>query len=190
MQMLDLAPFRCVSCGFTLAAMTAVLPDRTTDRLFRHMAWANATLIEQLAQLPAEALTYSSPGSADWSVGQIVAHFASSSGFYVARLEGTDVPIRPAPPVTADDVRAIARLCAGSDSRLLELAALPDAMTTYVRDGKTIRRARSTILAQSIHHATEHRAQIAGALAAHGVFAIDLDELDVWSYSDAEGLGA
>jgi uncharacterized damage-inducible protein DinB len=66
---------------------------------------------------------------------------------------------------------------------------MPEAMTTYVREGRTIVRARSTILGQSIHHATEHRAQIADILSLHGVKAIDLDEMDVWAYSDAEGLG-
>jgi hypothetical protein len=50
-------------------------------------------------------------------------------------------------------------------------------------------RARSTVLGRSIHHATEHRAQIAGALVAHGITALDLDALDVWALGDAEGLG-
>jgi hypothetical protein len=45
------------------------------------------------------------------------------------------------------------------------------------------------VLGQSIHHATEHRAQIAGALVAHGIKALDLDALDVWALGDAEGLG-
>jgi len=51
-------------------------------------------------------------------------------------------------------------------------------------------RARSTILGQAIHHATEYRAQVAAALATHGIDAINLDALDLWAYSDAEGLGA
>jgi hypothetical protein len=38
--------------------------------------------------------------------------------------------------------------------------------------------------------ATEHRAQIAGALSTNGIDALDLDELDLWAYSNAEGLGA
>jgi hypothetical protein len=46
---------------------------------------------------------------------------------------------------------------------------------------------RSTILAQAIHHATEHRAQIAGALATNGNAAIDLDAIDLWEYADSEG---
>jgi len=37
---------------------------------------------------------------------------------------------------------------------------------------------------QAIHHATEHRAQIAGALAAHGITSVDLDAIDVWSLHD------
>lgn len=58
------------------------------------------------------------------------------------------------------------------------------------RDNPTLTRARSTVLGQSIHHATEHRAQIAGALVAHGVMALNLDDLDVWAFGDAEGVGA
>ena len=50
---------------------------------------------------------------------------------------------------------------------------------------------RWTLVNQAVHHATEHRAQIAGALAAHGIDAIDLDAIDVWTYqeilSDASG---
>jgi uncharacterized damage-inducible protein DinB len=37
-------------------------------------------------------------------------------------------------------------------------------------------------LSQSIHHATEHRAQLASALEAKGFKPLDLDELDLWSY--------
>lgn len=56
------------------------------------------------------------------------------------------------------------------------------------RDGKTITRNRSTVIAQSIHHSIEYRAQIAGILAMHGIKAIDLDAIDVWGLGDAEGL--
>jgi uncharacterized damage-inducible protein DinB len=49
-------------------------------------------------------------------------------------------------------------------------------------EDKIVKRWRSTILSQSIHHATEHRAQIASALEAKGFKPVDLDELDLWSY--------
>jgi len=93
-------------------------------------------------------------------------------------------------PATSADLDELARRCAEFDERLRVLATMPEGMTTYVREGKTIVRARSTILGQSIHHATEHRAQIADILTFHGIEALDLDELDVWAYSDFEGLGA
>jgi uncharacterized damage-inducible protein DinB len=154
------------------------------------MAWANATLIEQLAGLPPEALDHAAPGSDDWSAGKILTHLVGAAGFYAVRLEGTTMSQRPGLPTNADEVRALGALCAEFDARLRVQAGLPEAIVTHVRNGETIHRARSTILAQSIHHATEHRAQIAGALAAHGVHVVDLDALDVWAYGDAEGLGA
>ena len=35
-----------------------------------------------------------------------------------------------------------------------------------------------------MHHATEHRAQFAGALAAQGRAVVDLDAIDVWTYEE------
>ena len=53
----------------------------------------------------------------------------------------------------------------------------------------TLTRAWSMVLAQAIHHATEHRARIAGALVAHEVLALNLDDFVVWAFGDADGLG-
>ena len=107
----------------------------------------------------------------------------------MARVAGGELPSGFETPSNQDDLLELARRCKEFDAQLRELATMPEGMTTYVREGMTIRRARSTILGQSIHHATEHRAQIAGVLSLHGIQAIDLDAMDVWAYSDAEGLG-
>ena len=61
-------------------------------------------------------------------------------------------------------------------------------MPGFARD-RTIRRSRQTILVQAIHHADEHRAQIAGIFASHGIKVIDLDEIDLWEFANFEGLG-
>jgi uncharacterized damage-inducible protein DinB len=45
---------------------------------------------------------------------------------------------------------------------------------------------RWVLVNQAVHHATEHRAQIAGALAANGIASIDLDAIDVWSLYDED----
>jgi uncharacterized damage-inducible protein DinB len=47
---------------------------------------------------------------------------------------------------------------------------------------KLVKRWRSTILSQAIHHATEHRAQLAAALEAKGFNPVNLDDLDLWSF--------
>ena len=164
------------------------MSDPILDRLFRHMAWANQLLFEQLTSVPEAALALSADND-EWSVGAILMHFVRSSGFYVARVTGDELRTDFHIPFTHRYIRELAIRCAESDARLRELAGEPEAMTTFIRDGVTIHRARSTIIGQSIHHATEHRAQIADILSLHAIRAIDLDAMDVWAYSDAEGLG-
>ena len=161
--------------------------DVTLDRLLRHMAWANQNVLTTLATLTPDQLQLKAPGS-DWSIARITHHLVDAQRWYVWRLaedECDDSDI----PTSGDEVAALAKLLAVADARIREEAALPDGPTTYERDGKLITRARSTILAQAVHHATEHRAQIADALAAHGLQLIDLDALDLWSFGTAEGLG-
>lgn len=161
--------------------------DVTIDRLLRHMAWANKQVMAQLAMLAPDHLQLIAPGS-EWSVARIAHHLVDAQRWYVWRLakdkcDDSDIP------ASGEEVIALAKLLAVADARIREEAALPEGMTTYKRDGKVITRARSTILAQAIHHATEHRAQIANALAAHCPTVIDLDALDLWSFGNAEGLG-
>jgi len=162
--------------------------DPTLDRLFRHMAWANAYVMEQLEQIPEGLLRLTAPND-DWSVGAIADHLASAAGLYVTRLGGSIVPFDYVTPESSGDIVALAGVCAGFDGELRAQAVQSDGIVEYVRDGKTIRRARSTILGQSIHHATEHRAQIAGILSLYGVGVVDLDAIDLWGFGDAEGLG-
>lgn len=169
--------------------MTNSEPNPILDRLFRHMAWANQFLLEQLQMIPSEALALTSENE-EWSVAVITQHFVRSAGFYVSRVSGAPFPTDIVKPASKEDLFGLGKRCASFDRQLRELAMMPEAMTTYQREGQTILRARSTILGQSIHHATEHRAQIADILSFHGIKAVDLDEMDVWAYSDAEGLGA
>ncbi len=172
-----------------LCAMTNSAPNPILDRLFRHMAWANQYLFERLQRIPSEALALTTENK-EYSVEVIAEHYVRSAGFYIFRVTGIPLPADYEIITSKDDLSGLAKRCAAFDEQLRELAMMPEAMTTYRREGKTIIRARSTILGQSIYHATEHRAQIAGLLYYHGITAIDLDEMDIWAYSDAEGLGA
>lgn len=161
--------------------------NATLDRLFRHMAWANAQIMDRLMEIPPESLKLAAEND-EWTAGAILKHLVAAAGNYAAHLDGGERPEGLEVPRTKEDIAHLAKLCASFDARLREASFLPDAVTYRVRDGETITRNRSTVIAQSIHHATEHRAQIAGILAMHGIQAIDLDAIDLWGLGDAEGL--
>ncbi len=168
--------------------MMDTIADPTMDRLLRHMAWANAEFLARLSELPDTALTVAAPRN-EWSVAMILDHLVIAAERYAARLEGAERPANTVPPATSAEVAALAVALARSDARIRARARLPDGSIDNPAFGSVIR-ARSTVIGQAIHHATEHRAQIAGALATNGIDAIDLDALDLWAYGDAEGLGA
>lgn len=164
------------------------MTDPILDRVLRHMAWANAGLIDRLRTLDDDALTLAAPHN-EWTVAMILDHLVIAAERYAARLEGATRPANTTPPASIAGLDALAARCAGADARIRAQAALPDGPVLNPSFG-TEPRARSTVISQAIHHATEHRAQIAGALATNGRDVIDLDALDVWSYGEAEGLGA
>ncbi len=163
-------------------------PDPTLDRLLRHMAWANADLIARLAGQPDDALVLAAPRN-EWSAGRILVHLVNAAGGYASRLEGVPRPTDLQTPTSVTGLAELGTRLADFDARLRAQATEPDVLVPHP-DPAREPRLRSTILAQSIHHATEHRAQIAGALATNGNNAIDLDAIDMWEFGEAEGLGA
>jgi uncharacterized damage-inducible protein DinB len=165
------------------------MTDPTSQRLFRHMAWANARCHAQLLRLPAAVLGHCAPGN-PWSVAATLHHLVEAAASYAARLDGQPAPrVAPLPPDDHAGLVALADACAVADARLCAAATQPHGLVARTA-GLLPPRARATVLAQAIHHATEHRAQIAGALVAHGVTALNLDELDVWACDDAVEPGA
>lgn len=166
--------------------MTDPAIDPTLDRLLRHMAWANAKVIESLGGLSDAALATTAPLN-EWSAGRILDHLVNAAGGYATRLDGGARQTAPEPLTSVSQLAERAERLAVFDARLRAHAAQQEGRAAYAGDDRTF--ARSTVLAQAIHHATEHRAQIAGALATNGINAIDLDALDLWEYGEAEGLG-
>lgn len=162
--------------------------DPILDRLLRHMAWANAQLFDRLRTLDDGALALASPRN-EWTVAMILDHLVKAAEGYATRLDGSPRRGGSVLPATIAGLDALAAACARSDARIRAQAVFPDGVIDNLSVG-SVPRARSTVIGQAIHHATEHRAQIAGALATNGIDAIDLDALDVWAYGEAEGLGA
>jgi len=159
--------------------------NETLDQLLRHMAWANAALFKQLASLPDAALGHTAPGS-EWSVGAIAHHLATAAENYAQRLHGEPRAPERSIPTTATDITHLAEGLATADAKLRAGAALDGAevLRWISFGGEPMAFPRWVLVNQSVHHATEHRAQIAGALAANGITNVDLDAIDVWSLHD------
>ncbi|MEY3849179.1 MAG: hypothetical protein RLZ20_679 [Actinomycetota bacterium] len=157
------------------------------DRLLAHMAWANQKTIEHLQTLPEESLKAFAINP-EWFAGEIIYHIVDSADHYSYRISGQPALTQPGDPCI-DEVKRISDLArlkqqaATVDAMLLDCVKLEDIQLEFVNaEGEQVKRWRSTILSQAIHHATEHRAQIASALEAKGFTPVNLDDLDLWSY--------
>ena len=160
------------------------------ERLLKHMAWANQHTISHLETLPVEALNAYATNE-EWKVSEIIRHIVESGRFYVYRITGS-FPVIPGEkavePQSISDLAMLKSQAAAIDQALLACEPLEDIQIEFTNhEKKLVKRWRSTILSQSIHHATEHRAQLASALEAKGFAPVDLDALDLWSYESAKG---
>ena len=162
------------------------MENTTLNRTLEHMAWANTQMFTVLAALPVDALAYTSPGS-EWSVGALAHHLVTAAENYAQRLHGEPRAEKRELPTTAADLQVLAAALVVADAKLRAGAQLPgDEILTWISfDGEELSVPRWVLVNQAVHHATEHRAQIAGALAANGNSSLDLDALDVWTFNDA-----
>ncbi len=157
------------------------------DRLLVHMAWANQKTIAHLQSLPEESLKAFATNP-EWHAAEIIYHIVDSADHYAYRISGVPALTQPGEPCI-DEIKGIADLArlkeqaARVDKALLDCVKLDDIQLEFVNaEEKLVKRWRSTILSQAIHHATEHRAQLASALEAKGFEPVNLDDLDLWSY--------
>ena len=151
------------------------------ERLLQHMGWANQRMFATLLELPPETLSLSA-WNPDWRVGVIANHIVVAAGRLASRINDEPPAIGGPAPTTAQDLALLARLAETNDRALLGLAATPDEVRRFDRAGQPMEFQVSTILAQAVHHAAEHRAQIADILAANDLDVMDLDAMDLWSF--------
>ena len=157
------------------------MADPTLQRLLEHMGWANQQMFTTLRSLPESSLTLSA-WNPEWNIGVIAHHIVIASGRLIARISGEQAPAEGPAPTTMDELAVLTALAAERDQRLLELADVQDGPRVFVRYGEEVKFLASTILAQAIHHATEHRAQIADILAVNNQDVMNLDAMDLWSF--------
>jgi uncharacterized damage-inducible protein DinB len=154
-------------------------------RLFEHMAWANQKVFASVAELPDEALS-AFLVNADWSTGRILQHIVEGAEWYVVCMDGHDEqPIKF--PKTMTDIQDLALELSRLDALLLLEIGKPDARLDWKFGEEVIDSMRSTVLAQVVHHATEHRAQLVAALEFRGYQTINLDDIDLWHFESQVG---
>lgn len=157
------------------------MTDATLSRLLDHMSWANNRVFTQLAELPESTLRLSA-WNPTWDVATIANHIVVASGRLIARITGEPAPDESAAPSSAADMLRLIETATERDQTLRRLIDVEDGTRSFLRYGQPVQFMASTILAQAVHHATEHRAQIADILASNNMDVIDLDALDLWSF--------
>jgi uncharacterized damage-inducible protein DinB len=152
------------------------------------MAWANQAVFAQVQELPLSALD-AYVANPEFAVGTILKHIVDGADWYVYCLTEQHWTDRN-DPKTWEDVQALARELAAFDARILSESADEDRPMTIKEDDRSFSALRSTLVAQAVHHATEHRAQLVAALEKVGMNHINLDDLDFWAFErvDAENL--
>lgn len=159
----------------------------TMNRLLAHMSWANQKTIAHLQTLPRESLSAFATNP-QWQVAEILHHIVEAADAYAFRITGQRVLLAPVAGEVVEvkelsDLEKIKAQALEVDKALLQSVDLEDTQIEFKNySGNLVKRWRSTILSQAIHHATEHRAQIASALEAKGFKPVDLDELDLWAF--------
>lgn len=152
------------------------------ERALRHMAWANQKVYEAVETLPEESLK-SYVVNEEWTAYEILFHICDSAGFYVYRLGIGEEPATIEEPAK---VKTLKELLAINDQNLISAAGQEDREIAFNRDDKVYHRWASTILTQSVHHATEHRAQLIDTLEFKGFKPINLDDIDLWAFDEFE----
>jgi len=142
------------------------MSDITLSRLFRHMAWANNQLFSQLSELPEAALSYAA-WNPDWTVGKIANHIVIAQGRLISRLEKVTAPTEVEFPLTSAGMKDLVTKASVNDAKIQTFLDAPEEMLTFVRYGETVSYLSTSVIAQFVHHATEHRAQIADIMAVN-----------------------
>ena len=163
------------------------------QKLLTHMAWANKEIFTEVSKLPDSALE-SFADDPEWNVRNIISHICESATWYAWCLRsngdginwGELITQSKIEPTSSSDIHALITLQEVTDSHLFGSKDKPDELLTIDLAGKPYTCARSTILTQSIHHATEHRTQLVAALVAGQFTNINLDNYHLWGFKEIQ----
>ncbi len=146
--------------------------------LLHHKTWATLRLIEYCQSLAPEHLDATLPGTYG-SVRDTLRHLLRSDEGYFRGVTGEDLgefPNEAGLGALAERFRALAKRW----ESVMQDPSLPDRDIDRRRDVSR----GAIVLAQSIHHADDHRTQVLSILGSRG---LEVPELDVWAYGAEQG---
>lgn len=152
-------------------------------RSVRHEVWADLELLRFCAALTPSQLTWAVPGTYG-TIHNTLQHIVRAQRGYLWRLTGeeepTDLPRDTERLVGIDElVRQEERIGKRAEA-LLEKAFDPTRVIKLMDGTATA----GVVLAQFVHHGSDHRAHVGTVLGANGV---EPPNLDVWAYGSAVG---
>jgi uncharacterized damage-inducible protein DinB len=154
--------------------MTSVLLE-----LLHHKTWATLQLIEYCQRLAPEHLDATIPGTYG-SVRETLRHLLASDEGYYRHVTGEDTGPPPAPEA---GLGALAERFRALSKRWQVVFQDPSAPDREVRNRWGTSKGVAP-MAQSIHHADDHRTQVLSILGARG---LEVPGLDVWEYGTQAG---
>jgi uncharacterized damage-inducible protein DinB len=149
--------------------------------LYRHKTWATLRLIEHCQGLNDEHLDATIPGTFG-TVRDTLRHLVVAEEDYFSILTGEAVS-EPLPdgPVPLDELAERIRRLGPRWEVLAQDTDIPSREVTH-EDG--FRMPAAVPMAQTIHHADDHRSHVLSILGARG---LEVPELDVWGYAESAG---
>lgn len=165
------------------------MTDATLLRAVRHNVWANLEMLAFCGRLPPEQLGWTAPGTYG-TIHATLHHIVGAEHGYLFALTGARPPIETdggGRALTTDWIAPIDELIKRERSNGERIEPVlagdfdPQRVITRRRGDKAT---AGIIVAQFIHHGSDHRAHVGTILGAHGVQPPDLD---VWSYGGSIG---
>ena len=148
--------------------------------LYRHHLWANQSLLDTCESLEDEALDATAVGTYG-TVRDTLVHLLAAESRYLGAMTGKGEPPGAPKEGSFTSIAELKRHAASQGEQLLglvERVATNDTISVE-RGGRHFDIPLSIFFAQSINHATEHRAHVCTALTQAGV---EPPNLDVWNY--------
>lgn len=152
--------------------------------LLRYNSWATERLLEHCRTLGAAPLDLTTPGTYG-SIASTLQHIVGSETYYLYRLTGQrpSRELRPEATYPLDELLALARENAARLERLAADEIDPERPLAPV--GRSGPSTVGVVLSQLVHHAHEHRAQVASVLGAHG---LPLPSVSGWAHGRELGV--